>query len=96
MQFEHIKYEIFNYWNNCCRILKRLFQSLELIKKDKGIYSWVDTWDALPLYRNENDEKERFISILKDRLNLKWLNAEVKIEKVDEYTITISKNNRVL
>ena len=49
-------------------------QSLESIEKDKGIYSWVETWGAPTLYKNEDDdEKERFISILKDKFNLKQM-----------------------
>ena len=96
LKFDHIKHEIFTYFKSCCRIFKSLFQYLESIDKDKGTYSWVEFWDALTLYRNEDDEKERFISILRDRFNLKWLASIAKIEKVDEYTITISHNNRVL
>jgi hypothetical protein len=97
LKFEHIKSEIFNYLNRCCGILKNLFQHLESIKINKGMYGWVEFWDALPLYNNEYDDKERFISILQNRFNLKWLDSkEAKIENVDEYTITISQNNRVV
>jgi hypothetical protein len=96
LKFDHIKHEIFNYFNSCCRILKDLFHYIKSIEKDKGIYSWVEFWDALPLYRNEDDEKERFISILRYRFNLKWLDSKAKIEKIDEYTITISQNNRII
>ncbi|HJT83300.1 MAG TPA: hypothetical protein VJ697_02360 [Nitrososphaeraceae archaeon] len=96
LKFDHIKLGVFNYSNSCCRIFKNLFQYLKSIQKDKGIYSWVEFWDALPLYRNDDDYKERFISILKDRFNLKWLDSKAKIENIDEYTITISQYNRVV
>ena len=96
LKFDHIKHEVFSYLNSCCRIFKNLFQYLKSIQKDKGIYSWVEFWDALPLYRNKDDEKERFISILQDRFNLKWLDSEAKIENVDEYTITISQYDRIV
>ena len=82
--------------NSVVGSFKNLFQYLKSIQKDKGIYSWVEFWDALPLYRNKDDEKERFISILQDRFNLKWLDSEAKIENVDEYTITISQYDRVV
>jgi hypothetical protein len=97
LKFDHIKSEFFNYLKRCCGILKNLFQHLESIQRDKGMYGWVEFWDALPLYSNEYDDKERFISILQNRFNLKWLDSkEAKIENVDEYTITISQNNRVV
>ena len=96
LKFDHIKDEMYNYLNSCCRSLKSLFQRLNSIEENKGIYSWMETWDALPKYTKEDDELERFISILKDRFNLKWLDLDVKIEKADENTITISKNNNVL
>lgn len=98
LKLDRIIFYFQRHFTSIGKIIIELLKDLEDIDKNNGIFLIIGSWDLLSTNKKIEfkDEWEAFIFSLKRRLNLKWLDYDVKVKKIDNHTVTFEKDNEVI